>query len=52
MEPTSGYSRIQLAGRTAPLSWLREHATEAAPLFARAKAEVGHAEDDPLEWTP
>lgn len=43
MEPTSGHSRIQLAGRTAPLSWLREHATEAAPLFARAKAEVGHA---------
>ncbi|RNF81145.1 DUF1173 family protein [Streptomyces botrytidirepellens] len=44
MAPTTpGHPRIQLAHRTAPLSWLREHATEAAPLFARARAEVGHA---------
>lgn len=43
MEPTSGHNRIQLAGRSVPLAWLREHTPQAAPLFARAKAEVGHA---------
>ncbi|WP_372412242.1 DUF1173 family protein [Streptomyces luteireticuli] len=26
-----------------PLAWLREHPGQAAPLFARAKAEAGHA---------
>lgn len=41
--PTSGPGRIQLAGRTVRLAWLREHTTQAAPLFARARAEVGHA---------
>jgi len=43
MEPTTGPGRIQLAGRTVQLAWLREHSTQAAPLFARARAEVGHA---------
>ncbi|MFI6278049.1 DUF1173 family protein [Streptomyces sp. NPDC050988] len=43
MAPTTGPGRIQLAGRTVQLAWLREHSTQAAPLFARARAEVGHA---------
>ncbi|MER5615934.1 DUF1173 family protein [Streptomyces sp. NPDC002215] len=43
MAPTTGPGRIQLAGRTVQLAWLREHSTESAPLFARARAEVGHA---------
>ncbi|MCZ1011970.1 DUF1173 family protein [Streptomyces lydicus] len=43
MPTATDSGRIQLAGRTLSLSWLREHATEAAPLFTRAKAEVGHA---------
>ncbi|MGW6144405.1 DUF1173 family protein [Streptomyces sp. NPDC055140] len=43
MAPTTGPGRIQLAGRTVQLAWLREHSTAAAPLFARARAEVGHA---------
>ncbi|MFF7953641.1 DUF1173 family protein [Streptomyces griseorubiginosus] len=43
MTPTTGPGRIQLAGRTVQLAWLREHATHTAPLFARARAEVGHA---------
>ncbi|MFD5079521.1 DUF1173 family protein [Streptomyces sp. NPDC058371] len=43
MEPASEHSRIQLADRTVSLTWLREYAIAAAPLFTRAKAEVGHA---------
>ncbi|MFD6335084.1 DUF1173 family protein [Streptomyces niveus] len=43
MAPATGPARIQLAGRTVQLAWLREHSTKAAPLFARARAEVGHA---------
>lgn len=43
MAPTTGPGRIQLADRTVQLAWLREHATQAAPLFARARAEAGHA---------
>lgn len=43
MAPTIGPGHIQLAGRTVQLAWLREHSTQAAPLFARARAEVGHA---------
>ncbi|MCX4681354.1 DUF1173 domain-containing protein [Streptomyces sp. NBC_01433] len=43
MTPTNGPGCIQLAGRTVQLAWLREHSTQAAPLFARARAEVGHA---------
>ncbi|MFI1701416.1 DUF1173 family protein [Streptomyces bobili] len=43
MAPTNGPGRIQLASRTVQLAWLREHSTLAAPLFARARAEVGHA---------
>jgi hypothetical protein len=43
MHPTSGSGRIQLAGRTVQLAWLREHTPPAASLFARARAEVGHA---------
>jgi hypothetical protein len=43
MAPTNGPGRIQLASRTVQLAWLREHSTQAAPLFARARAEVGHA---------
>ncbi|MEU5036069.1 DUF1173 family protein [Streptomyces rubiginosohelvolus] len=43
MAHTTGPARIQLAGRTIELAWLREHSTQAATLFARARAEVGHA---------
>jgi hypothetical protein len=43
MATTTGPARIQLAGRTVQLAWLRKHSTETAPLFARARAEVGHA---------
>ncbi|MFJ5817337.1 DUF1173 family protein [Streptomyces sp. NPDC093108] len=43
MAPTTGPGRIQLAGRTVQLAWVREHSAQAAPLFARARAEVGHA---------
>lgn len=43
MHPTPDSGRIQLAGRTVQLARLREHSTQAAPLFARARAEVGHA---------
>ncbi|MYS33445.1 uncharacterized protein DUF1173 [Streptomyces sp. KhCrAH-43] len=43
MHPTSSSGRIQLAGRTVQLAWLREHTAQAASLFARARAEVGHA---------
>ncbi|MET8816395.1 DUF1173 family protein [Streptomyces sp. NPDC004549] len=43
MAPTPGPALIQLAGRTVQLAWLREHSTQAAPLFTRARAEVGHA---------
>ncbi|MFD7956042.1 DUF1173 family protein [Streptomyces ardesiacus] len=43
MHPTSGSGRIQLAGRTVHLAWLREHTPQAAGLLARARAEVGHA---------
>ncbi|WP_372505178.1 DUF1173 family protein [Streptomyces parvus] len=43
MAPLTGPGRIRLAGRTVQLTWLREHSAEAAPLFARARAEVGYA---------
>ncbi|MFF8618813.1 DUF1173 family protein [Streptomyces sp. NPDC015350] len=43
MATTTGPARIQLAGRTVQLAWLREHPVQATPLFARARAEVGHA---------
>ncbi|MFI5867127.1 DUF1173 family protein [Streptomyces sp. NPDC051546] len=43
MHPPSEPGRIQLAGRTVQLAWLREHTAQAAPLFTRARAEVGHA---------
>jgi hypothetical protein len=43
MAPTTGPGRIQLAGRTVQLAWLREHSAQSTPLFARARAEVGHA---------
>lgn len=36
-------SRIRLADRELPLAVVRERATDFAPLFARARAEVGHA---------
>ncbi|MFD8900532.1 DUF1173 family protein [Streptomyces ardesiacus] len=39
----TGPGRIRLADRTVQLTWLREHSAEAAPLFARARAEVGYA---------
>lgn len=43
MKPTTVPARIQLAGRTVQLAWLREHSTQAAPLFTRARSETGHA---------
>ncbi|MGW3930354.1 DUF1173 family protein [Streptomyces microflavus] len=43
MAPTTGPGHVQLAGRTVQLAWLREHSNQAAPLFARARAEVGNA---------
>lgn len=43
MAPATGPGRIQLAGCTVQLAWLRESSTQAAPLFARARAEVGYA---------
>lgn len=36
--------RVRMGGRILSLSRLREHASEYAALFSRAKAEVGHAE--------
>lgn len=43
MAPAPGPGRVQLAGRTVQLVWLRERPHAAAALFARARAEVGHA---------
>lgn len=37
------YGRVRLADRELPLAVVRERATDFAPLFARARAEVGHA---------
>ncbi|MDX3435644.1 DUF1173 family protein [Streptomyces stelliscabiei] len=36
--------RVRLADKSLPLIVLREHATDYAPLFARARAEVGHGQ--------
>jgi hypothetical protein len=36
--------RVRLADKSLPLIVLREHATEYGPLFARARAEVGHGQ--------
>ncbi|MFF3710276.1 DUF1173 family protein [Streptomyces phaeochromogenes] len=36
--------RVRLADKSLPLTVLREHATDYAPLFARARAEVGHGQ--------
>ncbi|MGA5441919.1 DUF1173 family protein [Streptomyces griseoincarnatus] len=36
--------RVRLADRSLPLFVLREHATDYAALFARARAEVGHGQ--------
>ncbi|WP_405542766.1 DUF1173 domain-containing protein [Streptomyces phaeochromogenes] len=35
---------VRLADKSLPLIVLREHATDYAPLFARARAEVGHGQ--------
>ncbi|MGW6202102.1 DUF1173 family protein [Streptomyces sp. NPDC055089] len=43
MAPAPGPGQVQLAGRTVQLVWLRERPNAAAALFARARAEVGHA---------
>ncbi|MCG7202332.1 DUF1173 family protein [Streptomyces arenae] len=41
---TDRADRVRLADKSLPLTVLREHSTEYGPLFARARAEVGHGQ--------